>query len=181
MINRLGTGEFTMSKRPGITDSWNPYEVDGVRLQYALYCSDRYGCRLFWPGGVERASKPQSYVEKHPNRPLLDQTFKEMATLSENHGFEVTVVIAPSAPRLYAPYFADVPKISDEPYFINYVAEISRELGFDVINLLPLMQPFAAKELLYWRDDPHWNGRGNEVVAEIIASHILSQRIDLSN
>jgi hypothetical protein len=65
------------------------------------------------------------------------------------------------------------PQISKEPHFINYVQKTAEGLGFDVINLYTRMQPYARKALLYWRDDIHWNARGNEVVAEILSKHPL--------
>jgi hypothetical protein len=47
-------------------------------------------------------------------------------------------------------------------------------MGFETLNLFPLMQPYADKELLYLRDDDHWNARGNEVVAEVIARQLTT-------
>jgi lysophospholipase L1-like esterase len=173
VINRLRTGQITLALPSKDTDRPDPYLVDGIRLLYPLYHSTQFGYRPFQPLYLERARENQSYVLDHPNRRLLDQTFKDMASLSRKHGFKVTVLIAPGAPRLYAPYFEDFPPISEQPYFINYVEELSNGQGFDVINLYPPMQPYAREELLYWRDDSHWNERGNEVAAEIIAEHLV--------
>jgi len=155
--------------------------VDGIRLLYPLYHSNRNGYAFFAQDELELARKPQSYLTNHPNRPFLDQTFADMASLSRKYGFEVTVVIAPSAPRLYGPYFENFPLISEEPYFINHVENLSKGSGFDVINLYPLMQPYAEAELLYWRDDDHWNERGHEVVAEIIARHRVKNLMSVTN
>jgi hypothetical protein len=169
VINGLRTGQIIFKWPSRTAEEGDPYMVDGVRLIYPLYRSAQYGYALFYPQYIEAANKPESYVLDHPNRPLLDQTFKDMAGLSQKYGFKVTVVIAPSAPRLYASYFENFPPISERPYFINYVENLSKDLGFNVINLYPQMQSYAAKEYLYWRDDSHWNERGHEVVAEIIA------------
>jgi hypothetical protein len=173
VINRFMTGRIVFAMPCNDSNATDPYLVDGKRLAYPVYHSPEHGYRFFpmWP--IERAQKSESYVLDHPNRPLLDQTFEEMASLSRMHGFKVTILIAPGAARLYAPYFEGFPQLSDEPHFINYVEKISEELGFDVINLYIQMQPYARKALLYWRDDPHWNVRGNEVVAEIISKHPL--------
>jgi len=172
VINRFRTGRISFVGPSKTTDEADPYVVDGVRLAYPLYHSSEFGYSLFYPQYVERACKPESYVLDHPNRPLLDKTFKDMVTLSQKYGFKVTVLIAPCAPRLYGPYFQNFPSISNEPYFMDYVENLSRGLGFNVINLYQLMQPYAGKELLYWRDDSHWNERGNEVVAEILARQL---------
>lgn len=48
------------------------------------------------------------------------------------------------------------------------IAETGQEQGFRVINLLNGLKPFASNELLYARDDSHWNKRGNRLSAELI-------------
>lgn len=149
--------------------------VDGVRLTRNLYRSSRHGYRLFLPAYTERAAQPESYLREHPNRPLLDQTFRDMASLREKYGFEVTVLIAPTAARLYAAEFEDFPSISEQPHFIDYVGRLAREQGFGVVDLYRLMQPYTGTELLYWRDDSHWNRRGNALVAELVAKHARTQ------
>jgi hypothetical protein len=177
VINRLRTGQIAFALPFKHTNRTDPFVVDGIRLVYPLYHSDRYGCSFFAADEVDYAGRNESYVAKHPNRPFLDQTFKDMATLSRKYKFEVTVVIAPSGPRLYAPYFANFPPTSEKPYFINYVETLSSNLGFGVINLYRLMQPYAAKEFLYWRDDEHWNERGQQVVAEIVAKQLTENLV----
>jgi hypothetical protein len=111
-------------------------------------------------------------VTGHPSLPAFEQVFKDMASLRKRYDFKVTVLIAPMVSRLYAPYFTDFPRLSDEPYFINHVASLCHQVGFQSLNLLPLMQPYVDKELLYFRDDDHWNVRGNQVVGEIVARHL---------
>jgi hypothetical protein len=122
-----------------------------------------------------RATRPESYVLNHPNLPRLEQTFADMQALSKEHNFKVTVVIAPSAPRLYAPYFEGFPQLSEEPYFINYVQDLSQRTDFEVLNLYDLMGPYAEKELLYARDDSHWNERGNQIAGELIAEQVFGK------
>ena len=99
-----------------------------------------------------------------------------MANLSRTKGFEVTVIIAPTDIRLYYPYFENAPRIPGESQFINYVETLAKGLGVKTINLSRLMRPYAKDELLYWRDDSHWNERGNEIVAEIIAKQLASDQ-----
>ncbi len=146
--------------------------VDGVLLARPLYRSERFGYKVFDAVLLEKAAEGPDYVLDHPNRPLLDQTFQEMKSLSESAGFEVTVLIAPNDVRLYAPYFEDFPPISEKPHFIDYVEGLARRSGFEVINLYPLMKPRAARELLNWRDDTHWNPRGEQLVAEILRGRL---------
>ncbi len=171
ILHRLHTGQIAIgSPLAGIQKSEH-YSVDGVKLTRQLYHSDRYGYRLFLPLYTKRMLQPESYVRDHPNRGLLEETFQDMASLEERFGFDITILIAPTAARLYASYFDDFLPLS-EPYFMNYVEQLAKRYGFKAINLHRLMQPYAEKELLYWRDDAHWNRRGNEVVAELVARHV---------
>ena len=174
IIDRIIKGRLSLAHPWRTEHGSGPYMVDGIRLLYPLFYSPRFGYKLFYPTYIETARKGQSYILTHPNRQALDQTFEDMASLSRRYGFKTTVIIAPSAPRLYGTYYENFPRISAEPYFINYVQRLSRSVAFDVINLYQFMKPYAREELLYWRDDTHWNDRGHELVAEIIANHFHS-------
>lgn len=165
-IRRLVRGQLRL---PGATTRYGQYEVDGVQLAVPLFQSARFGPRLFVPADTEAATQPREYVMGHPNRPLLDATFQEMRALSMAKGFEVTVVVAPSDARLYGRFFEGFPPVSERAHFVDYVVELARTSGFESVNLLPLLQPFADREMLYYKDDHHWNVRGNALVAELLA------------
>jgi len=166
VIGRFLRGELTVSR----ARRFGQYEVDGVRLPMPLFHSSRFGYRLFYPADIKAATEPRAYVMNHPNRPRLDKTFREMRELSEKIGFKVVVILAPSDARLYGSAFDGFPALSPEPYFINYTAQLAGDMGFRVIDLHSLLRPFANTELLYYRDDHHWNVRGNEVVAQLITA-----------
>ena len=151
--------------------AYDPYDIDGVRLANPLYHSSRHGYRIFMKRCIELAQKPSSYVRNHPNRSKLDRAFQEMALLGKEHHFRVTVLIMPMAERLYASQFEQFPAISVEPHFIQYVEDLSHQTGFDVVNLYHDLQPYAERELLYFRDDDHLNERGSEIVADILNRH----------
>ncbi len=140
-----------------------------------LYHSARFGYKLFRQAYIDGATMPESYVLNHPNRPHLDKTFDSMKTLSQKHQFDVTVVIVPSAPRLYKDDFEGFPPIAD-PYFIRYVTRLAQETGFDVLDLNDALRPYSSQELLYHRDDTHWNERGHQIVAEILGDDLLRRR-----
>jgi len=176
VIHRVITGQVAFSLPSRVPDRLDPYLVDGARLSVPVYYSSRYGYKLFYPPYIERVTKPESYITSHPNRPLLDNTFKQMALLGKKHGFTVTIVIAPTAERMYGAHFEKFPSIPSEPYFVNYLEKLSAALDFNVINLHPLLQSYVREELLYWRDDTHWNERGHRVVAEIIMNELKASR-----
>jgi hypothetical protein len=114
-------------------------------------------------------------VERHPNRPALETAFAEMERLVEARRLDVTVVLAPSFPRLYAAAFGHAAAVSREPHFLRFVERLAVRRGFATVNLAELMRPYAERELLYFRDDTHWNARGNRVAAELIARHAFGR------
>src|SRR5262249_2025752 len=162
-------GGRLMLGRPGTKQQQAyPYMPDGERLVDPLFRSARFGYKLFRKTYVTRAAEPESYVLNHPNRPRLDETFRRMQALAAQHHFAVTVVIVPSDARQYGHAFEDLPPISAEPHFINYLKRLSGEVGFRVVDLNQLMAPYVGNELLFHRDGTHWNERGHEVVAELL-------------
>ncbi len=96
-----------------------------------------------------------------------------MAELARVHGFRVTVAVAPCAVRLYAPYVDTLRPELEGPHLIDQLLAASRRHGFITIDLLQELRPYADRELLHFRDDDHWNERGHEVVAEIVARRLL--------
>ena len=147
-------------------------EIDGVQLRNPLYHSTRWGYRLFNPADIRSATRGEAYVRTHPNAAALQATLRRLSELSEKHGFRVTVLLAPSDVRLYGAWFEGMPALADRSTFLEHVARLSGELGFQVVDLATLMKPYAARELLYYRDDHHWNVRGNAVAAELIAGAV---------
>jgi hypothetical protein len=173
IITKLRNDDISFSFPTSQANEYNPYVIDGIQSWYPFYQSSVLGPRLFYPKYIQGAKEPFSYVSNHPNRPHLDQVFQEMARLEIEFSFKVIVILVPTGERLHGAYYENFPQISGEPHFINYVAKLSESMGFQVVNLLPTLQPYADKELLYLRDDSHWNLRGNELAAEIIAREVF--------
>jgi lysophospholipase L1-like esterase len=173
VIHKLRRGQITWKTSIGdVTE--NPYSVDGVSLVYPLYFSPQLGSRLFARTFVDLAGESSSYVENHWNRSALKAVFQDMKSLADEYDFEVAVVMAPSASRLHGPFFENFPEISAAPHFIDFVAELSDSAGFDMVNLYELMKPYAGTELLYFRDDDHFNRRGHIVTAEFIQQEVFA-------
>ena len=170
---RQGRAELIASESNAEQEGFNRHEVDGVTFRTPLYKSEKLGYRLFIQHHIDRAMEPLSYVLEHENRPLMDNVFSEMSHLAKENGFTVTVMVAPTAARLHGPSFEGFPQLSSEPHYINYVHKISIENGFQVLDLNNKFQEYASEELLYFRDDDHWNVRGNEIVGDLIAKHFL--------
>jgi hypothetical protein len=166
VLRRIVRGQLAFSSG---SHPYGQYEIDGQALPLPLFHSAKFGYRFFVPADMDAATQPLEYVMNHPNRPRLDRTFQEMRTLSQQGRFSVTVIIAPSDARLYGNAFEGFPTLSAKPYFASYVADLSQQMGFSVVNLLDSLRPFAQEELLYYRDDHHWNERGNAIVSQLIA------------
>jgi hypothetical protein len=146
--------------------------VDGIDLVYPLFKSDRFGYKLFIKHYVDLVQKPMSYVLLHPNRPKLEKAFMEMGEFAGKVGFNVTVILAPTAERLQGKYFADFPEASDRPYFLDFVGGLARKEKFQIINLYDTLRPLADQQLLYFRDDDHWNEEGNRLVATSLTEQL---------
>ena len=124
---------------------------------------------------VERAHASESYVARHPHRGCVATAFGEMGSLAREYGFGVTVVVAPSAVRVYAPHVDDLEAPLADPHLIHALLAHARDAGFATVDLLDAFAPHAAgdpRELLYFRDDDHWSPRGHAVVAGILAGHL---------
>lgn len=167
VIGRLLEGELQSALPRARGDS---YEIDGVPLTTPVYRSDRLGYCMFNPVHIDVATKGDEYVRSHPNRPRLDETFERMKTLSEEFGFRVTVMVAPSAPRVHAHDFPAMPQPTAVPYFIRYVERLAERVGFETVDLLGPLSADKSGEMLYYCDDHHWNERGNDLVARILAA-----------
>jgi hypothetical protein len=169
MIYRLRSGQSEL--RFGESPHWR---VDGVELPHPLYESPQLGMSLFYRDYLERATLPRSYVRDHPNRPKLERAFAGMAELAREHGFRVTVLLAPTSVRLHGRYFQDLPALSAQPHFLDLVGELARRHEFGLVDLLAGLEPDAGQQLLYFRDDDNWNVPGNQRVAELVARQLFS-------
>lgn len=173
VVTKIRTGEISFG-RVGGPAGYDPYSVDGVSLSHPLYRSEALGLRLFHPSYVKRASAGESYVRDHPNRPALEAVFGEMADLAREFDLEITVLLAPSAARLHGPHFQAFPEISPRPHFLDLVRAMAGSAGFNVLDLYERLRPDGGTELLFFRDDDHFNVRGHQRVAEIVHEELLS-------
>lgn len=153
----------------------NHYIIDGITSAFPLYMSPRFGPKLFSVKQLLGAQRSEQYVEAHPNRLLLQKTFERMQSLAHRAGFQVVVIIAPSGVRLYGAEFEDFPRLSDKSYFNILITRLAEQYGFEIVNLQESLRPYAMKELLYFRDDDHWNERGHLAVADILGGFLRSR------
>jgi hypothetical protein len=174
VIRLVSSGQTVLTGRMARQTTGNHYELDGEALAYPVYRSSKFGYAIFREEYLEQAAQSRSDVLNHPNLPRLVDTFRQMRALAEKRGFAVTVVMVPTNVRLYKDYFEDLPPISDQPHFSNFVKELAGELGFAHVDLGELLAPYAANEFIYYRDDTHWNERGHQLVADLLAQRLTS-------
>jgi len=174
VVDRWRRGEIRLGAPTKTGESSNPYSVDGVALDYPLYYSEKFGPSLFSSTQVALAGEPASYVESHWNREALESVILEMRALAEEHHFNVAVITVPTAARLHGRSFTNFPEISDRPYFLDFVLELSRSAGFATVDLYEALQPYAETEFLYFRDDDHFNPRGNALAADFIQQKLFT-------
>lgn len=171
IIRAIADGKIRFNIRQGENTESSHYFLDGVLLAQPLYQSKQLGYRLFNQSYINRARESADYVQNHPNMPRLTATIDEMAEFGRLNGIEITIVTVPSAARLYSRQFG-LDGISREPYFIQAVAKIAAEQHIAYLDLYTLLFADAEEELLYQRDDSHWNERGNEVVSKLLSSYL---------
>ncbi len=171
---RFKDGRAEFSGVGGDDRSKSHYVIDGIASAFPLYQSPRFGAKLFIPNQLKRVQSTEHYVESHPNRRPLQKTFEQMESLARREGFRVVVMFAPTDARLYGPEFEDFPSLSEKSYFNILVSRLADQSGFEVVNLEELLRPYATKELLYFRDDDHWNEGGHAAVAGILSKFLQS-------
>lgn len=172
VIDRVRRGELMLGTPPKGRD---PHLVDGVRSPHPVHHSERLGWMLWLREQVERARASGGYVARHPHRGCVATAFDEMGALAREYGFGVTVVVAPTAVRVYAPHVDDLDAPLADPHLIRALLAHAQDAGFPAVNLLDAFAPHAAgdaRELLYFRDDDHWSPRGHAVVAGIVAERL---------
>lgn len=173
VLRLLTGGEITLTAAIARQTKQNHFEIDGETLAYPLYRSDRFGYAIFRQAYLRQAAQSEASVLKHPNWPRLVKTFQRMRSLAEQHHFAVTIVTVPTNVRLYKDYFEDLPPIAAQPYFIDHLKKLAEEVGFAHVDLTKLLAPYASTEMIYHRDDTHWNERGHEIVADLVAREVF--------
>jgi SGNH hydrolase-like domain, acetyltransferase AlgX len=172
IVRRFMDGSVTLPSGGLKKTTQNHLMLDGETLLDPIYHSPKYGYKILRQQYLDRAGNSLADVMNHPNAARLAVVFDRMKALANKHAFDVTVVTAPTSVRLYKDYFEDLPPVTAEPYFLRYATKLADKEGFAHLDLYALMTPFARNEYLYYADDTHWNERGHQVVADVLAEHL---------
>jgi hypothetical protein len=118
----------------------------------------------------------------------LDGLLREFRNLSAAHQITPVVLYIPSASHIYAQFSTDASggnwlalrdrEIATKENTENTVARLASALGLNFISFSPAFERRASEgELLYHSLDPHWNSRGQEIAANVVADAL---KADLS-
>jgi hypothetical protein len=137
---------------------------------------------LFFKPYLDRASRTVDQVRHHPNFAHLQTTFTLMRQFAQSKHLRVVVAVVPSKEEVYSWLVNREPEWTSpkEPSGFSVVAHEFCDLnGFKFFDLKPTFIEAAEKtfkesgELLWWRDDTHWNGVGQRVAADAIYEKLL--------
>jgi hypothetical protein len=99
-------------------------------------------------------------------------------------GIDSWVLLMPSRYTIYGPWLETGETRHGVLRMEEYIQRVSRELrarGIRTLNALPVYrasvpQQLETGDLLFYREDNHWNARGVEVIARVLADSILNTR-----
>ncbi|MEW5795016.1 MAG: hypothetical protein AB1772_01520 [Candidatus Zixiibacteriota bacterium] len=140
---------------------------------------------LFYSQYLRHELRTLDDLHRHPNLPSLRLVFAEMARVASDAGLTVVVAHLPTAYAIYGWALDQIEPWTNErlrsPASLIF-EELSRENGFDFIDLQPQLLEEAqtlytqSRELLWWRDDTHWNNHGHAAAAKIVGEWLQSPR-----
>ncbi len=110
----------------------------------------------------------------------LQVAFDSMRKLAKAHALKVYVITAPTKAQVYV----DADKSSSDLAIL--IREQALASGFDFLDLKPSLikaanRPLGEKQnLLWWKDDTHWNDYGHKVIAAILTEQLKRQSFGLN-
>ena len=99
-------------------------------------------------------------------------------------GMDSWVLLMPSRYTVYGPWLESGQAREGILRMEEYLNRLSRQIrrrGIHTLNALPIYrtsveEEFETGELLFYREDNHWNARGVELIARVLADSLLSTR-----
>lgn len=147
----------------------------GERVLFRTFLDD--SPILFHRDYLEAAKMTRSDITNHYHFPLLEETYKTAADVAKQHNLQIKLVVVPTKAQIYS-WLLDGNTPWSTPTKESPITEILREmaeeLGFDFLDLAPDFINESKRlfeeegQLLWWRDDTHWNPQGNRYAAERI-------------
>jgi hypothetical protein len=114
----------------------------------------------------------------------LKRVLAEMKSVTARHHVELVIVYIPSKLQVYGRHFVEresgagfLRRIPDQLRYETNTLEaftaVTKELGLEFVDLDTHFKRLAAEgELLFYPFDTHWNARGRELAADLLARHL---------
>ncbi len=137
---------------------------------------------LFIRNFAERKDRSLHEIQTHPNFACVKATIAAMKHLAASEHLTVVILLLPSKEEVYTWVLNRAPPWSTDstPSSLSIaLREISEREGIYFLDMKPFLIESSKKsfedsrELLWWRDDSHWNSRGNREVAAFVYSKVL--------
>lgn len=122
-------------------------------------------------------------VMRHANYENVKNTFAAMKHLTDERHLRLVVAVAPSKEEVYdwvlnqrSPWSS---RSTDASGFAAAIKNLTEANGITFLDLKTPLVDVARKsheqsgELLWWRDDTHWNEAGHRAVASILYENLL--------
>jgi len=141
---------------------------------------DGSGVSFFTPY-AKRVDWTAADVRRHPHFPYLRTTIRALKQTLRRERVGLTIISAPSKAEVYAWVLNGGPPWSTKSArsaFSSAVAELAAREELPFVDLQPALIDASRRvfersgQLLYWRDDTHWNLQGHRLVAEILIDRL---------
>ncbi len=138
---------------------------------------------LFHADYAQRRSRTEREILAHPKFQAFHVIFRSMVDLARARGFSLAVVVVPSKEEIYGWALDGGSPWSTRPSpgaFTAVLRHLAAGAGLPFLDLEPDLRAAArasfeaSGELLWWRDDTHWNERGHGVVARLVFERLLA-------
>lgn len=145
---------------------------------------------LFFAPYAKNKERTLDQVLQHPHYANLKATINAMGQLAAAKRLQVVIVLVPSKEEVYSwvldhtqPWSAN----SGPSGFATALKDISQQDGISLLDLKPAMIEESKRvfeqsgELLWWRDDTHWNTAGHKFAASVVYNEIILQPGDVKS
>lgn len=161
--------------------SRSPLRQFGMRLVYRFLFSDPVveirsvpgiGEVLFYKPHDKAARVAQAKIEESKNFTNLTQGLFKIRAIAAARRAKLLVVLVPSKEEVYSS--------ETSSGFAQAVQAVCDKNRLQCVDLKPLFVDeakiaFERKELLWWRDDSHWNRDGHKLTARVINKALQGQ------
>ena len=115
----------------------------------------------------------QKWTDSERDLRHLVHAVTNIAAIARSRGMELVFVLIPDKERIYADALPALVRAGMPPDVLPEVERQFRAAGLHVVNLLPVFESAARRgELLFWRDDTHWNPAGVRLAAQTVAPEV---------